>query len=143
MFQGGVGGQNRIVWLDDSSSDLRCGVYSELKFALLAIINRQPFHEQGSEARTSATTEGVEDEETLKAGAVVRQFTKAVEDDIHNLFSYGVVTTGVVVGGILLTSNELLWVEQLSVHAGSDLVCKEIYTLSTANILDYINKQYQ
>ena len=35
---------------------------------------------------------------------------------------FQVVTTGVVVGGILLSGDELLWVEELSVGSGSDLV---------------------
>ena len=43
----------------------------------------------------------MEDEETLKAGAVIGQLADAVEDSVNKLLTDGVVTTSVVVGGIL------------------------------------------
>ena len=39
-----------------------------------------PFHEEGGEAGAGATTEGVKDEETLKAGALIGQTTEAVQN---------------------------------------------------------------
>jgi len=64
----------------------------------------------------------MEDEEALQTSALISQFTDAIENNVNNLLAYGVVTTGVVVGSILLASDQLLWVEQLSVCAGSNLI---------------------
>ena len=70
----------------------------------------------------SDTTDGVEAQEALEASAVVRELAEAVEDKVHDLLTDGVVTTGVVVGGILLTGDDLLRVEQLAVGSGADLI---------------------
>jgi hypothetical protein len=59
----------------------------------------------------------MEDEESLE--------TCAVQDEVYHFLADGVVTTGVVVGGVLLTSDELLGVEELAVCSSSDLVCKD------------------
>lgn len=53
---------------------------------------------------------------------VVCQFADTVQAQVYNLLADGVVTTGEVVGGILLARDKLLWVEQLTVGTGSDLV---------------------
>ena len=53
---------------------------------------------------------------------MIGQLSDSVEDEVDNLLSDGVVTTGVVVGGILLSSDELFGVEKLSVSSGSDLI---------------------
>ena len=58
----------------------------------------------------------------LQASAVVRQLADALERDLHNLLSDGVVATGKVVGGVLLAADQLLGVEQLAVLAGADRV---------------------
>lgn len=44
----------------------------KLQFGLLAIIHRQPLHQQGGKAGASATAEAVEDEEPLESSALVR-----------------------------------------------------------------------
>jgi hypothetical protein len=64
----------------------------------------------------------VEDHESLKTGTVISELSDAVKDKVNNLLSYGVVTTGVVIGGILLSRDELLGVIQLSVGSGTDLI---------------------
>jgi len=46
-------------------------VYGELKLRLLPIVHAQPLHEEGCEPRASATSEGVENEETLKTSATI------------------------------------------------------------------------
>merc|ERR1719491_949568 len=69
-----------------------------------------------------ATTNDVEHEEALEAGAVVRQLANAVEDQVDDLLADGVVAAGVVVGRILLAGDQLLWVVQLAVGAGADLI---------------------
>jgi hypothetical protein len=50
----------------------------------------------------------MEDEETLETSALVSQLSDAVQNQINNLFADGVVATGVVVGSIFLSSDQLL-----------------------------------
>ena len=71
---------------------------------------------------TGTTTDGVEDEESLKTGAVISQLSEAVQAQVDDLLTDGVVTTGEVVGGILLTGDQLFRVEELTVGTGTDLV---------------------
>ena len=58
----------------------------------------------------------------LEPGAVVGQFADAVENEVDDLLADGVVSSGVVVGGVFFARDELLRVEQLAVHAAADLV---------------------
>lgn len=48
--------------------------------------------------------------------------SNSVNDIVDHLLSNGVVTTGVVVGGILLTTDQQLRVEKVAVFTSSDLV---------------------
>lgn len=64
----------------------------------------------------------MEDEEALETSTVVSELSDSVKAEIDDFLSDGVVTSGEVVGGILLSGDQLLGVEQLSVGAGSDLV---------------------
>lgn len=122
MLQGGVGGQNRVVRLNNSDGSLRSRVDTELQLALLAVVDGQALHEQSAETRTGTTAKGVEDQETLQTGAGVGNAANLVEDAIDKLLSNGVVATGVVVGSILLAGDHVLGVEETSVGAGADLI---------------------
>jgi len=64
----------------------------------------------------------VEDEESLETSALISQFADAVQDEVDDFLTDGVVATGVVVGGVLLASDQLLGVEQLAVGSGADLI---------------------
>ena len=64
----------------------------------------------------------MEDEETLETSAVVCQLPDPVQNQVHDLLAHGVVTPGVVVGGVLLATDHLLGVEELSVGASPHLV---------------------
>ncbi len=57
VLQGGVGGQDRVVWLDDGSGDLWGWVDSELELGLFAVVNAQSLHQQGGESRAGTSTE--------------------------------------------------------------------------------------
>lgn len=117
-----MGGENGVVWLNDGCGDLGRWVDAELELALLAVVDGQTLHQQGSETGTSTSTEGVEDEETLQAGAVVGDAADLVEDLVDELLSDRVVATGVVVRGILLACDHLLGVEEGAVGTGADLI---------------------
>lgn len=54
--------------------------------------------------------------------ATYQDTSDLVQSTIQDLLSDGVVTTGVVVGRVLLTANQQLGVEELSVITGADLI---------------------
>jgi len=122
VLQGGMCSEDGVVGLNHSSRNLGSGVDGELELGLLAVIDGKTFHEQRSESRSSAATEGVEDEESLETSALISQLPDAVEHQIDDLLSDGVVTTGVVVSGVLFACYQLLRVEQLTVSSGADLI---------------------
>ena len=88
----------------------------------ITVVNREPLHEKRGEARPSSSSKGVEDEETLEPGALVRELPHPVENQVDDLLPDGVVAASVVVGGVLLPGHQLLRVEELTVGSGSNLV---------------------
>ena len=64
----------------------------------------------------------MEDQEALKPSALVSKLSDAIENKINELLSNGVVATGIVVGSILLSGDQLLRVEELAVRTGTDLI---------------------
>jgi len=122
VLKEGVSGEHGVVWLNDGGGDLRGWVDGESELGLLAVVDGESLEEERSETGASATTDGVEDEEALETSALIGELTDSVEAEINNLLTDGVVTTGEVVGGILLTGDELLGVEELSVGASADLI---------------------
>ena len=66
VLQGGVGGEDGVVWFDNSGGNLWSWVDSKLQLGFLTVVNGQTFHQKGSKTGTGTTTEGVEDQETLK-----------------------------------------------------------------------------
>jgi hypothetical protein len=112
-----MGGQHRVVRLYNSGRNLGRGGHRKGELGLASIVNRESLKEERSETGSSTSSGGVEDEETLKAGTVVSQLTDPVKDEVNNLLSNGVVTTGVVVSSILLSTNNLLRVVQLTVRS--------------------------
>ena len=117
-----MGGQDRVVGLNHSGRDLGSWVYGKLQLRLFAIIDAQPLHKQGGESGSGTSSEAVEDEESLETSTLVSQLTDAVQDQVNKLFADCVVTSGVVVGGVLLASDELLRVEELAVGTSTNLI---------------------
>merc|ERR1712172_307681 len=122
VLQSGVGGQDGVVGLNHSSGDLGCRVDGKLKLALLAVVHGQPLHEKGSKARSGASSEGVEEKESLESSTSICQLPDPVKNKVDNLLSDGVVSSGVVVGGILLSVDQLLRMVELTVCSASGLV---------------------
>ena len=120
MFQSGMSCQNGIVRFDNSGGDLWGGVDRKFEFRFFAIVNREPFHEQRGKTGASSATERVENEKTLKTGAVVRQFADAVQHVVDYFFADCVVATGVVVGRILLAGDQLFGMVEIFVLALTD-----------------------
>lgn len=117
-----VSRQNRVVWLNDCSRDLRGRIDGEAELGFLSIINGESFEEERSETGAGTSTDGVEDEEALETSALICELSDSVEAEIDDLFTDGIVTSGEVVGGIFLSGDELLGMEELSVGSGSDFV---------------------
>jgi len=64
----------------------------------------------------------MEDEESLETSALISKLTDTVKHQVNDLLSNGVVTTGIVVGSILLAGHKLLRVKELAVCASTDLI---------------------
>jgi len=92
-----MGRENCIVRLNYRGGDLGCRINTELKLALFAIIDGKPLHEQSTEARASAATERVENEETLKPRAVVCDTSNLVQNLVDQFFSDRVMSTSVII----------------------------------------------
>merc|ERR1719225_889689 len=122
VLQGGVGGQDGVVGLDHSSGNLGSRVDGELKLALLAVVHGQPLHKQGRKARSGAASEGMEEKESLKSSTGVSELPNPVENQVDNLLSDRVVSSSVVVSGVLLSVDELLGMVQLTVGSASGLI---------------------
>lgn len=122
VLEGGVGGEDGVVRLNNRGGGLGSRVDAELELALLAVVDGETLHEEGTETRAGTTTERVEDEETLETNAVVGNTADLVKDAIDELLADGVMTTGVVVGGILLAGDHHLGVEEVAVGTGADLI---------------------
>ena len=122
VLQQGVGGEDGVVGFDDGGGDLGRRVDGVAELGLLAVVNGEALEEERAETGTGATTDGVEDKETLETGAVVSKLADAIKAEINDFLADGVVTTGVVVGGVFLAGDELFGVEELAVGTGADLI---------------------
>ena len=64
----------------------------------------------------------MKDQESLQTSAVVGQLADAVQAQIDNFFTEGVVSTGEVICSILFAGDQLFRMEQLTVGSGTDLI---------------------
>ncbi len=94
----------------------------ETELGFLTVIDGKSLEEERSETGTGSSTDGVEDEETLETSALIGELSDSVEAEINDFFTDGVMSSGEVVGSIFFTGDKLLWMEQLSVGSGSDLI---------------------
>merc|ERR1719261_457338 len=117
-----VGGEHRVVGLNNGGGDLGGGVDGETELGLAAIVDGEALEKEGAKAGAGAAANSVEDEEALEASAVVRKLADAVEDEVDDLLANRVVATRVVVGSVLLARDDLLGVVQLAVGTSTDLV---------------------
>ena len=122
VLQQGVGSKHVVVGLNDSGGHLGGRGHGERELGLAAIVHGQALQKEGAETGTRSSTSGVEDHEALETSAVVSQLADAVKDKVDDLLADGVVTTGIVVGSILLAGDQLLRVIQLAVGTSADFV---------------------
>jgi hypothetical protein len=117
-----VGRENGVVRLNNGGGNLRRRIDGETELGLLTVIDGESLEEEGAETGSSSTTDGVEDEEALETSALIGELSDSVEAEIDDFLTNGVMSSGEVVGGIFLTGDELLGMEELSVGTGSDLI---------------------
>ena len=117
-----VSGEHGVVWLNNGGGDLWGWVDGETELGFLSVVDGESLEEERSKTGSGTSTDGVEDEETLETSALISELSDSVEAEIDDFLTNGVVTSGEVVGGIFLSGDELLWVEELSVGTGSDLI---------------------
>ena len=58
----------------------------------------------------------------MKTSALIGKLSDSVEAEIDDFLTNGVMSSGEVVGSIFFSRDELLWMEELSVGSGSDLI---------------------
>ena len=117
-----MGGEDGVVWLDNGGGDLWGWVDGETELGLLSVIDGKSLEEERSESGSGTSTDGVEDEETLETSALIGELSDSIEAEIDDLLTDGVMSSGEVVGGIFLSGDKLLWMEELSVGTGSNLI---------------------
>ena len=80
VLEESVGGKHGVVRLDHGGGHLGGGGHRERQLRLAPVVHREPLEEERSEAGSRPAAGGVEDEETLEAGAVVGELADPVED---------------------------------------------------------------
>jgi len=122
VLQESMSGKDRIVGLNDRGGDLRRRINAEIQLGLLAVVSRETLEQEGAEARSSTTTNRVEDKEPLEAIALVGNLANAIQGGIQQVLANGIMATSVIVRGVLLPADELIWMEQLGIRPSTDLV---------------------
>ena len=122
VLEKGVSGEHGVVWLNNGGGDLWRWVDGESELGFLTVVDRESLEEERSETGSGTSTDGVEDKETLETSALIGELSDSVKAEIDDLLTNGVMSSGEVVGGVLLSGDELLWMEELSVGSSSNLV---------------------
>jgi hypothetical protein len=87
VLQEWVSGEDAVVRLHNRGWHLGRWVHSEAQLGFLAVLHRQALKEERTKARAGATTNGIEDQEALEAGAVVSKLADTVKAQINNLLA--------------------------------------------------------
>ena len=64
----------------------------------------------------------MEEKEALKSSALVCQLTDSVQNQVDDFLANCVVASSIVIGSILLASDQLLRMEELAIGASADLI---------------------
>jgi hypothetical protein len=71
VFKKGVGGKNGVVWFNNSGGDLGGRIDGESDFGFFTVVNGKSFKKKRSESRSSSSSDGIEDHESLESGTVI------------------------------------------------------------------------
>mmetsp|Transcript_7590 Transcript_7590/g.17414 ORF Transcript_7590/g.17414 Transcript_7590/m.17414 type:complete len:417 (+) Transcript_7590:484-1734(+) len=138
VLEESVGGEDRVVRLDNRSRNLRGRRDSEGELGFASVVNGEPLEKERTQTRSSTTSSGVEDKETLETSAVISELTDTIKDKIDNLLSGSVMSTSVVIGGVLLSIDDLLGMVKLTVGSVTHFITNgglQINVHSTWNML--------
>jgi hypothetical protein len=100
---------------------MRRRVNAEIQLGLLWVVVAQVLQQQGSESRSSASTDAVEDEESLQRLALVDGVADRVERALEELLADSVVAARIVVGSVLFAVDKRVWVVQLALSVRKEL----------------------
>mmetsp|Transcript_3385 Transcript_3385/g.6783 ORF Transcript_3385/g.6783 Transcript_3385/m.6783 type:complete len:287 (+) Transcript_3385:607-1467(+) len=122
VLEESMSGKYRVVRFHDGRRDSGRGRHGKGKLGFAAVIDTQTFEQERAETRAGTTTRRVKDEESLQAGAIIRQLADAIQDEIDNFLAGRVVSAGVIVGGIFLAVDDLFGMVQILVGATANFV---------------------
>jgi hypothetical protein len=138
VLKKGVGREYSVVWLNNSGRYLWGWSDGETHLGLTGEVNSKTLKKKRPKTRSSSSSSGMEDKESLKSRAVIRHLADLVYNGIDDILSNGVVTTSVVICSILLSRDDGLRMVQLTVCSGTDRVTYswlKINHNSTRNVL--------
>mmetsp|Transcript_19232 Transcript_19232/g.39751 ORF Transcript_19232/g.39751 Transcript_19232/m.39751 type:complete len:455 (+) Transcript_19232:1621-2985(+) len=138
VFQKSMGGQDTVVGFNNRGTDLGRGGQGEGKLGLAAIVHTQALQQQTSKSRTCSSSGGMEDQEPLQSGTVIRELADTVQDRVDNFLSSGVMATGVVVGSIFLSIDDLFRMVKVLVGSTAYFITDRWFQVSvdrTGNVL--------
>jgi hypothetical protein len=141
MFQEGMSRQDGVVRFHNGSRDLRGRIDTEVQLGLLSIIDGETFQKQRTKSRSSSSSNGMEDEESLKSSTVIGQLADMFQSNVDQFLSNGIMTTSVVVGGIFLASDQFLGMKERSIGTGSHFIDHSWFQVNhdgTRNVLSRI-----
>merc|ERR1712003_97852 len=94
--------QNGVVRLNHGSRHLGTRPHCETKLAFLAVVHRESFKHQTSQARTRSSSTPVEHHKSLQSRAIVCKLANTVEHKIDNFLANRVMTTSEIVCSVFL-----------------------------------------
>merc|ERR1719487_1383936 len=122
VFKKRMDAEHGVVRLNNRSRHLGASPDGEAQLGLFAVINGEALQHQAAKSTSGPATNSIVDHEALQAGAIVCELPNAVQYQIHDLFPYSVVSTCEIVCRIFLAGDQLLWMEQLTICAGTHFI---------------------
>jgi hypothetical protein len=111
-----------IVGLDDSIRDLGGGDDGEGAHHAVGVLLADLGDKEGSHSRSSASSEGVGDLESLETVTRLSLLADNIKDGVNELSTLSVVSLGPVVSGSGLAEDEVIRAEELAVGSSADRV---------------------
>src|SRR5690606_10171485 len=97
ILNSAVGSEDSVIRLNNGGRDTGSWINCKFQLALLAVVKGDTLQEEGTETGTGSSTEGVEEQETLKTRALISHFAHLVDNLVNELLSNSVVTTSICI----------------------------------------------
>merc|ERR1712190_406061 len=95
-----------IVRFNNTGRDRRGWIHFKSELAFLPVINSNSLQNEGTETRSSSSSHRVVPHKSLDIIAIIHQLPQPIIHFVDHLLSHSVVTTGKVVGCILLSRQQ-------------------------------------